>query len=238
MPDLDRDLVWGPATEPSLLALRGIRLIEGAHGAGSDTDTDTDDDLDEDDAADADTDDEQDPDGADQLQDAGKRALEAMKAKWKAEREKRKALEQQLTSKTDAEPVDDAEKIRADAETAANQRANARILKSEIRAASAGRLSDPADALRFIDIDQFDVDDDGAFDQDEIREAIDALLESRPYLAAQGQRRHGDGGNGPRGRSNRLPQLTSADIEGMPAEAVLAARKAGQLKDLLSGKKS
>jgi hypothetical protein len=106
-----------------------------------------------------------------------------MKAKLRAERERRTAAEAKLRESL---PQDDAQRIAHEAEVKALARANARILSAEVRAAATGRLSDPSDALTFIDLDQFEVDDDGAVDQDEIADAVADLLTRKPYLAAQG----------------------------------------------------
>src|SRR5690606_22222633 len=121
--------------------------------------------------------------GADELGDKGKQALDRMKAKLRAERERRTAAEAKLRESL---PQDDAQRIAHEAEVKALARANARILSAEVRAAATGRLSDPSDALTFIDLDQFEVDDDGAVDQDEIADAVADLLTRKPYLAAQG----------------------------------------------------
>jgi hypothetical protein len=124
-----------------------------------------------------------DPEGADALGDAGKRALAEMKAKWRAERDKRQTAEAKLR---DALPQDDAQRLAAEAEAKALAKANTRILSAEIRAAATGKLSDPADALTFLDLTRFEVDDDGSVDQAEIDDAITDLLARKPYLAAQG----------------------------------------------------
>lgn len=123
-----------------------------------------------------------DDEGAEALGDAGKQALDRMKAKLKAERERRIAAE----AKAAAATGDDDDKARREMESAALAKANARIVRAEVRAAAATRLADPADALNFLDLDAFEVDDDGDVDQDEIAEAIADLLARKPYLAAQG----------------------------------------------------
>lgn len=154
-----------------------------------------------------------DPEGADQLGDAGKKALDAQKAKWKAEREKRRQLEQQLAEATkpkgDSEPT--ADQIRADAETAATAKANRRIVKAELKAAATGKLADPADALAFLDLDQFEVDADGELDPDEISEAITDLLTRKPHLAAGTPKRFQGGGDGGAGRGSK-PQTLDQQI--------------------------
>jgi len=126
--------------------------------------------------------------GADELGDAGKQALDRMKSKLRDERTRRIAAERAAADKSD---VDETERIRHEAETAANAKANARIIRAEIRALAAGRFADPADAVVFLDPADFDVDADGEVDRDAIGEALDALLAKKPHLskpdpAAQG----------------------------------------------------
>lgn len=77
--------------------------------------------------------------------------------------------------------VDDA---RAEATADATARANQRILSAEIKAAAGGVLSDPADAVKFLNLDDFDVDDDGNVDESAIKAAIKKLVKDKPYLAA------------------------------------------------------
>lgn len=148
--------------------------------------------------------------GEDELGDAGKKALDRMKAKLKAERAARLAAEAKLNETT---PADDAERIQREADAKAAAKANARILSAEVRAAAAGKLSDPSDALTFIDLSQFDVDDDGSVDQDEIASAISDLLTKKPYLAAQGGPKspkpdpsQGEGGRGAATAADRFAQ--------------------------------
>lgn len=149
-------------------------------------------------------------DGADELGDKGKQALDRMKARLKAERAARLALEARLNETSAA---DDAERIQREADAKAAAKANARILSAEVRAAAAGKLSDPSDALTFIDLTQFDVDDDGSVDQDEIAEAIADLVRRKPYLAAQGGPKspkpdpsQGEGGRGAATAADRFAQ--------------------------------
>ncbi len=62
--------------------------------------------------------------------------------------------------------------------------ANARILKAEVKAAAAGKLADPADAVQFLDLGDFAVSDDGDVDTKAISKAIDSLIVAKPYLGA------------------------------------------------------
>ena len=148
--------------------------------------------------------------GEDELGDAGKKALDRMKAKLKAERSARIAAEAKLN---ETAAVDDADRLQREADARALEKANARILNAEVRAAAVGKLSDPTDALTFIDLTQFDVDDDGSVDQDEIAQAIADLLTKKPYLAAQGGPKtpkpdpsQGEGGRGAATAADRFAQ--------------------------------
>jgi hypothetical protein len=191
---------------------------------------DGDDGQDDDGAGDQDGQDDADPDGADQLGDKGKRALAAMKGKWKSERDKRRDLETRLAQK-DQGGGDDAV---AKATAAATAAANTRILKAEIRAAAAKKLADPRDALRFIDLEQFEVGDDGEVDAEEIADAIQDLIKDKPYLAAQSRQRfQGTGDGGAARKAGRPKQLTERDLNNMSAEQIVKAQEDGRLDDLL-----
>lgn len=198
---------------------------------------------------------------ADALGDAGKKALDAMKAErngYRAETREWKQLAKELgvddaaglkdlilnagkpkdAPKGDPAPQGeqvDVEQVRREATLEATRAANERILRSEIKAAAAGKLADPADAYKFLDLGKFDITDSGDVDADEIADAIDTLIKTKPYLAAATANKwqgSADGGarNGPAGPQ----QLTRDDLKGMSPEAVMAAKKAGQLKNLLA----
>lgn len=199
-------------------------------------------------AADAGTDagtpagtDEGDPAGADQLGDAGKKALDSMKAQRNAERERRRELERELEALKAPKPAEDgqptADTIRAEAAREATAKANARILKSEIRAAAAGKLADPKDALVHLDLAAFEVNENGDVDAEEISDAIADLLTRKPYLAANGRPSFQGSGDGGAARKAQGPsQLTRQDLKGMSPQAIHKAKAEGRLKDLLSGK--
>ncbi|MBI0294497.1 hypothetical protein JBE04_08375 [Streptomyces sp. PRKS01-29] len=179
--------------------------------------------------------DDADPDGTDQLGDAGKRALDSMKGKWKTERDKRRALEQQLAARDKpAGDQPDVDTVRAEAAREATAKANARILRSEVRAAAAGKLADPRDALRFLDLDQFEVDESGDVDAEEIAEAIEDLIKTKPYLAAATAKRfQGTGDGGARKGKSRPAQLTREDLKRMSPEQIVKAKDEGRLDDAL-----
>lgn len=77
----------------------------------------------------------------------------------------------------------DEDKIRRDATRAAAEKANTRIVRAEVRALAAGLFADPADAPLFVDLTAYDVDDDGAVDEDRITDDLRAVLERKPHLA-------------------------------------------------------
>lgn len=115
---------------------------------------------------------------------AGQKALAAEKERRKAEATKRRELEARL-AEMEAKHGDAAEIERRQFEQAALSRANDRIRKAEVKAAAAGKLANPADALLFLQLDQIEVGEDGEVDGEEISTQIDALLQERPYLAAR-----------------------------------------------------
>jgi hypothetical protein len=202
---------------------------------------------DDDEAGDAADDDGQDGDdsgaadeGADALGDAGKKALDAMKAERNAARkelrEARRALEEAKTARTEGDQPDP-EAIKAEARREATKAANERIVRSEVKAAAGQKLADPADAVRLLDLSQFEVDDDGNVDEDEIADAIDDLLKKKPYLAAQGGKRfQGSGDGGARKGSTGPTQLKRTDLQGMTPAQIETARAEGRLADVLAGK--
>ncbi|AGK78629.1 hypothetical protein SFUL_3711 [Streptomyces microflavus DSM 40593] len=146
----------------------------------------------------------------DKLGDAGKKALQAERdARTKAEN-RVKELEAKLTRKpkdTGAKPGEggdgtgdegakpvDAEALKKELREELTAESNARIVRAEVKAAAAGKLADPADAPRYIDLSKIKVGDDGEPDAKQIKKAIEELLKERPYLA--GKQPWGDVGGG------------------------------------------
>jgi len=176
--------------------------------------------------------------GESALGDAGKKALDAMKAKWKDADKLAKdnatalaALQAKLDGK---EAEHQAAQSQREAEQAALSKANDRIRKSEVKAAAKGVLADPQDAYKFLDLDTFEVDDDGNVDEEAIATALADLVKDKPYLAAQGGRKfQGSADGGARTDATKLSQLTEADLSRMTPEQIEASRKEGRLNDLL-----
>lgn len=177
------------------------------------------------------------------LAEAGKKALDRERAARKAaarEARELKAKVAELEAKQAAgaqqdQAQQDAEKARRDAEAAATAKANARILRSEIKAAAGGKLNDPADAVAHIDLTQFEPDADGEFDSAEIAEAISDLIKKKPYLAAKATGFQGGGDGGARTGGSKPHQVTAAELKTMTNQQIVKAQKEGRLANLLSG---
>jgi hypothetical protein len=131
---------------------------------------------------------EPDPEGADKLGDAGKKALEAMKAqraeaKRLAAAEKKRAdeLARKVAEFEDAQKSE-LEKATSKAERleAAAKAATARAVKAEVRAA-ASEFADPEDAAAFLDLAKY-TSDDGEIDTEAISADLTDLLERKPHL--------------------------------------------------------
>lgn len=147
------------------------------------------------------------------LGDAGKRAIAAERdARTKAEKARKAAetkaadLEARLAELDGAQKSEHQkalEKARKEAGEAAGKeataKANARIVRAEVRAAAGGKLADPNDAVRLLDLDEFAVDDDGEVDAKAIEAAIAKLVKDKPYLASGASRPSGDADQGARG---------------------------------------
>ena len=158
---------------------------------------------------------------SDSLGDAGKQALDRMKRNWHGERDRANAAEAKLAAKD------------KDLESVLSQ-VNQRYVRSEVKAAAKGKLSDPGDAFKFLNLSDFKVSEDGEVDGEAINTAIDDLLKKKPYLGAQRARAEGSGEGGARsGDAGNLKQLSRADLATMTPEQILAAKDKGQLKDLL-----
>lgn len=124
------------------------------------------------------------------------------------------ALKKKGTGKADNDDPDEAiATARREAEEAATKRSNRAILEARIEAAAAGKLTSPALAVRLLDLDDFEVDEDGKVDRKAIDEALEELLEENPGLAVK-KRGSGDGGGGPRGgRSGRPSGIAAGKAE-------------------------
>lgn len=131
---------------------------------------------------------EPDPEGADKLGDAGKKALEAMKAQ-RAEAKKTAAAEKKRADELARKVAEfedrdksELEKATTQAERLAEQAAKAtkRAVLAEVKAA-AGEFADPEDAAAFLDLTTY-TSDDGEIDTEAISADLNALLDRKPHL--------------------------------------------------------
>jgi hypothetical protein len=60
-----------------------------------------------------------------------------------------------------------------------------RLLEAQVAVAAAGRLNDPSDAVRLLPVEELLAEEDEAARDRAITKAIETLIESKPYLAAQ-----------------------------------------------------
>lgn len=125
------------------------------------------------------------------LGEAGQKALDAFKERARvAEKEAKRAkqLDAEI-AKLREQTQSDSEKAiaaaKAEGITEERARSNQLLLRAEVKAAAAGKLRVADDALRFLDISDFTVGDDGTVDVKAIDRAIEGLITERPDLAGQ-----------------------------------------------------
>jgi hypothetical protein len=239
---------------PGEVGAQPIWPILGAAEDDSDDDGQNEDAGDADDQADdSDGDEDDKPEGADQLGDAGKKALDAIKARARTERERRKAAEQELATlkaaqkpkpKDGSDQVDaapDVEEIRREAQAEARSEALRERALDRLEAKAARRFADPEDARAFLSGHVEEFIDGDRVDNEAIAEALDELLQKRPYLgseqAAMQQKRFKDSGDGG-ARQGQSPkgQLTQEDLRGMTPAQIRKAKADGRLDTVLGRK--
>ena len=137
---------------------------------------------------------EPDPEGADKLGDAGKQALERMKAERAAAKKEALTAKRELAALAkkvqDFEDRDksELEKATAKAERLAGQaaKATARAVTGEIKVHAVTQFADPTDAVDVLMRDPSKyVDEAGEIDTDLIQSDLTDLLERKPHWARQ-----------------------------------------------------
>jgi len=179
--------------------------------------------------------------GTADLGDAGKKALDTLRAEKKqaiadakAATARAEAAEAALANKDKPAEEQAIEAAKAEARAEADKRANARILRADLRAAATGKLADPSDAALYLNLDDFTVSDDGETDSDALNEAIDDLLTRKPHLAAQKQTRfEGGADQGAKGKETKAAQITKDELKDMSPEEIVKAQAEGRLTSLL-----
>jgi len=132
---------------------------------------------------------ESDDDDDEKLGNSGKRALESERQKAKKARTDLKpwaalgrefGTPDQIREKLASKSTEDIEAVRAEGNTRIEtMRKN--IAALAVRAL-ASEFEDPDDAHRFVDLSSIEVDDNGAVDEDDIRDELAAVLEKKPHL--------------------------------------------------------
>lgn len=165
-----------------------------------------------------------------------RKALQAERLARREADKRAKTFEQQLADKD--KPADELaiETARREARAEAQKSANERIARLEVKAALAGKVSNPALALRLIDTSAIEVDGDGEVDADAIESAIATLLADAPELAVKAQRFQGGADQGAKGKASVPAQLSKSDLSNMTPEQIVAAYEAGQISSLVGGK--
>lgn len=192
------------------------------------------------------------PKGEKALQAEKDRRREADRLRRQAARERdealaeldrlRKAAEKKPDAGDDADKGPDLDAIRAEAREKATAELRAEVLKDrvsdKIEVLAAKRFQDAGDAVTHLmrsgEIEDFL--DGGKVDAEAITEALDALLEKKPYLAVAAQsakRFQGSGDGGARKGPQKPAQLNEADLRRMSAEQIVKAQDEGRFDDLL-----
>ena len=163
----------------------------------------------EDDGADDGDDDSNGSSNADteNLSDAGRRAIERERADAKAARDALRPWRvlakelgvkgpEEIKSRLAAitrEQADHAAAIDA-ARQEVLSKANTRIVKSEIKALAADLLADTSVAPRYLDVSDYEVDDDGNVDTKKVQADLKRLLAEKPHLARVSKKVDYEGG--------------------------------------------
>ena len=172
--------------------------------------------------------------GAEALGDAGKKALDTMKAERNAERIRARDAEAraaELEAKLQGREAEFA------AEVEKRKTQNEAILRAELKAAAKGKLADPTDAGLFINLSDFEVSESGDVDADALNAAIDDLVARKPHLGADKARRFdGDADTGPKGDGKPVQIRSREELSRMSPEEVVKAESEGRLDDLLGRK--
>jgi hypothetical protein len=164
----------------------------------------------------------------DNLGDAGKQAIDRMKAERDAARKEAKATAKALEAEK-AKGLSDSEKAiaqaKADGAAEATLNAGKRLARAEIKAAAAGKGIDASKQLDFLDMARF-VGDDGEPDADAIGEWVGTLPEP-----SKSTRPSGSVDQGVRTTSSPSDQIAAAEAKGdWKASLALKAQQLQALK--------
>jgi hypothetical protein len=163
----------------------------------------------------------------------------ALAAERKARREAEKKASALEAAKADAgkEPAEQAlEQARREAREEAQTAFNQRLVRAELKAALAGKVNNPALALKVIDSSEIDVDANGEVDAQSVTDAIEAALSQYPELKPVDQKKFtGTADQGAKGKATQPQQLTREQLKSLTPEQIVEAEAKGQLSTLLGG---
>lgn len=77
----------------------------------------------------------------------------------------------------------DAQKVQRDADAAALKKVGTIIVRAEVRSLATATFADPDDAVHFLSLEEYEVDEDGKVDTEELRKDLAELLRKKPHLA-------------------------------------------------------
>jgi hypothetical protein len=106
----------------------------------------------------------------------------------------------------------DIEKVRREAAAEVMSRASRMILSSKVEALAANDFADPADAAMYLDLKDYEVDDDGKVDERQIKRDLKELLTRKPHLKRTSTKADFEGGarrtaEGPEDMNARIRNL-------------------------------
>lgn len=210
------------------------------------TDTTTPDTTSADQTGSANTGDSSNSDYPDGLGDAGKRAIDRMKAERdearRLLREAQAGSQTQQTQNTDTsdrngrKDDDNKGKSAEDVENEIIARLTAQALRSSVREVAGSKLADPNDALVLGNWTDMTPNEFGEFDRSAITQRIDDLIKAKPYLARNEKKFEGSADSGNRGDNTIQGQVSREQLKSMTPAEINKARNEGRLRDVLSGK--
>jgi hypothetical protein len=175
-------------------------------------------------------------DDATDLGDSGKKALDAERTAKRAAEKRAKDAELELEKLRKAAMSEQDLAVataRDEARTETAGKYQSRIISAEIRAAAGGKLADPSDAVRLLDLSEFNLDDNDEVDSAAVAKAIDELLKSKPYLGVKDDRRfQGGADQGARGGQKQTIDDQIREAEGKGDWRTAGALKAQKLSEL------
>lgn len=166
---------------------------------------------------------------------AGLKKALAAERKARREAERKATAAEQARADAGKEPAEQAiEQARREAREEAQNAFNQRLVQAELRAALAGKVTNPALALKVIDTSVIDVSGDGDIDAQSVTDAIaDALAQYPELVPADAKKFAGTADQGAKGKASRPAQLTRDELKSMSPEQIVEAEAAGRLTSLL-----